>query len=284
MDDKIKKLVIGDFSFKRLLRSVALIVVINYVFLLFYACVMADKAMFPAPSPSYVDGPGIVKLALPDGTEVSCLTVRKPSTRHIIYSHGNAVDLGIIGPQLDDMALMTGISITCYDYPGYGTSTGNPSEESTCQALLAAYDHVRGSGVPADKIIIWGRSIGTGPSVWLASRNPVGGLILETPFTSAFRVVTRVKILPFDRFPNIDRIQDVKCPVLVIHGTRDSVIPFSHGKTMFLAANEPKTFVEITGAGHNDLEWVGGSLYWDAIRVFLASLNSGSGKSGGEDD
>ncbi len=274
MDENLKKYVVGDFSVQRLLRSVLLIILINYIFLLLYACFMADKAMFPAPKPSYADTAAIGKVELDDGSHISFREVRKPGHFHIIYSHGNAVDLGIIGSQVEEMAEMLGTTILCYDYPGYGTSDGSPREQSVNNSLMAVYGHLLDSGIPADRIVIWGRSVGSGPSTWLAKEKPVAGLILESPFISAFRVVTRVKILPFDRFPNIERIADVDCPVLVIHGTRDGVIPFFHGERIFAEASEPKFFLGVEGAGHNDLEWVGGTRYWNTIRDFLEYLRN----------
>ena len=82
----------------------------------------------------------------------------------------------------------------------------------------------------------------------LASRKSVAGLIVESAFTKAFLVVTRIPIVPFDKFANIDKIKKVRSPVLVIHGTSDSVIPFSHGQQLFAAANEPKRFLWVEGA------------------------------------
>ena len=81
----------------------------------------------------------------------------------------------------------------------------------------------------------------------------MGRLVLEAPFLSAPRVVTRIRILPIDPFPNLKMIKDVKCPVLIIHGTKDSVIPYRHGKELFELANEPKRFISVEGANHNDL-------------------------------
>ena len=98
-----------------------------------------------------------------------------------------------------------------------------------------------------------GFSIGTGPATELAATKPVGGLVLQAPYLSAPRIVTKVRVLPIDPFPNLKRIGKVKCPLTVIHGTDDSVIPFAQGKELFGLAPEPKRFVAVEGADHNDL-------------------------------
>src|SRR5690606_30461216 len=91
-----------------------------------------------------------------------------------------------------------------------------------------------------ERIILLGRSVGAGPATQLAAREPVGGLVVESAFTSAFRVLTRVRLLPFDRFDNLKHIRHARCPVLVIHGAEDDIIPPSHGRRLFAAAPEPR--------------------------------------------
>jgi len=100
----------------------------------------------------------------------------------------------------------------------------------------------------------------------------VAGLVLVSPFTSAFRVVTKVKVLPFDRFDNLAKIGRVRCPVLIFHGTADDVIPFAHGQTLFAAANEPKRAVWIKGAKHNDIFEIAGERILREIGAFEKTL------------
>jgi hypothetical protein len=108
----------------------------------------------------------------------------------------------------------------------------------------------------------------------LASNHKVAGLILESPFVTAFRVVTRIPLLPFDKFRNIDRIKSVNCPVLVIGGKADKIIPFWHGEKLFEAANEPKFKLWVDDAGHNDLVMAAGNSYWDTIKRFADFIKS----------
>ena len=102
----------------------------------------------------------------------------------------------------------------------------------------------------------------------MATEEPVGGLILQSSFTSVYRVVTRRRVLPFDYFENARKLPEVTSPVLVMHGESDEVIPFAHAGDLFAAANEPKRFLRVPGAGHNDFLAVAGRGYWDALREF----------------
>jgi pimeloyl-ACP methyl ester carboxylesterase len=92
--------------------------------------------------------------------------------------------------------------------------------------------------VPPERIILYGYSVGTGPSVYLAARRPVAGLILESPFVSTFRVMTKIPLFPVDKLRNLHEIKRVHCPVLVLHGTRDTIIPFWHGQQVFAASQQ----------------------------------------------
>jgi fermentation-respiration switch protein FrsA (DUF1100 family) len=96
---------------------------------------------------------------------------------------------------------------------------------------------------------------------------------MESAFTSAFRVLTRIEILPFDKFPNIAKIKKVRCPVLLIHGREDDIVNFYHGQVLFAAANEPKRSYWVEQAGHNDLALVAGRRYFEELRNFADSID-----------
>ena len=171
----------------------------------------------------------------------------------ILRCHGNAEDAANSLSALRYLA-RRGFTVACVDYPGYGLSDGTPDEEGCYRNVHRLYDWlVENRGFKPEDIIVDGFSVGSGPATELAATKPVGGLVLEAPFLSAPRVVTRIRILPIDPFPNIQMIKNVKCPVLVIHGTDDSVIPHRHGKELFDLANDPKHFIPVEGANHNDL-------------------------------
>ena len=163
-----------------------------------------------------------------------------------------------------------GFSVFAYEYRGYGTSQGTPSEQGTYRDIDAAYAYLTDQlKVSPDHILLYGWSVGGGPSVDLATRKPIGGLILEGTFTSTFVVMTQIPLFPFDRFNNLSKISQVRCPVLIIHGTNDRVIPFAHSQKLFAAANEPKRFLEVQVADHHDLIQVGGVEYAQALKSFV---------------
>ncbi len=188
----------------------------------------------------------------------------------IIRCHGNAEDMMGTLWALGDLAEQ-GYTVAAVDYPGYGRSDGSPTEEGCYRNVHRLYDWlVETLGFKPEDIIVDGFSIGSGPATELAATKPVGGLILEAPFLSAPRVVTRIRLLPVDPFPNLKRIGDVKCPVLIMHGAKDDVIPYSHGKALFELANEPKRFVTVEGGDHNYLViYYGRARYLGLVADFM---------------
>lgn len=266
---QLKRLLVGDFSFRRCLRSLVFI----YVTVSIYIFVVSNKMIFPARPSSYADTQDIVKLPRSaNGFLSGIYLVNSNAHFTVLYSHGNAEDLGDLRPYLEQYSAH-GFSVLAYDYQGYGTSGGRPSEANTYKDVEAAYAYlIQSKGIPAGQILAHGRSVGSGPATFLASRHKLGGLVLESPFVSAFRVVVPIRILPFDRFPNLPRIRSVSCPVFVLHGTGDETIPIWHGRKMFEEANEPKRHLWIEGAGHDDLCW-SGDQYWQGLVSFRDSLD-----------
>ena len=204
----------------------------------------------------------------------------------IIRCHGNAEDALSTLDMLEPLA-EAGYTVASVDYPGYGLSDGSPDEEGCYRNVHRLYDWlVETRGFKPEDIIVDGFSIGTGPATELAATRPCGGLILEAPFLSAPRVVTRVRLLPVDPFPNLKRIGDVKCRVLMIHGTGDRVIPYSQGQALFKLANEPKRFVSVEDGDHNTLvDDMGFDNYFELIKSFvdgddLAAKNAKGAKEG----
>jgi fermentation-respiration switch protein FrsA (DUF1100 family) len=168
-----------------------------------------------------------------------------------------------------------GFSMLAYDYRGYGTSGGRASEKNAYEDVEAVYEYLVGKlGCPSDRIIAMGRSLGGAVAMHLACREKLAGLILESSFVTAFRVVTRVPLIPFDKFRNVDKIKEVHCPILVIHGRDDRIVPFWHGEKLFKTANEPKLKFWVDGAGHNDLFPVAGTRYWDIIKEFISMVQA----------
>lgn len=245
-----------------------------YLAFFLYAVFFSDSVIFQPHPSSYKDSPETLKLTTQNGKRISALYLRNPAAKFtLLVSHGNAEDLGDDRFWLEELRKI-GFSVLAYDYEGYGTSEGKPSEQAAYRDENAAYDYLTQALKTApETIIVYGRSVGSGPAVHLAARKPVAGLILQSPFVSAFRVLTRIPLLPLDKFPSYRDIGRVRCPLLIIHGESDRVIAPWHGRRLFLLANEPKRFLPIPGADHNDLEIVAGKIYTNALSEFAAWVN-----------
>jgi abhydrolase domain-containing protein 17 len=241
---------------------------------------VADRLIFLPPASSYTAG-DLPVVMIPGEGESRIATLHLPardSRFTILYSHGNAEDLGHLAGLLEEFRAR-GYGVIGYDYRGYGMSTGGPpGARAASRDLRAVYEHATDElGIDPSRMILLGRSVGSGPATELAAEEPVAGLVLESAFVSAFRVVTRVRLLPYDPFPNLRLIRRVGAPVLVIHGTADQLIPLSHGRRLLEAAPGPKQAFWVEGAGHNDLMMVAGERYWRALERFVQSIPAPAG-------
>lgn len=207
------------------------------------------------------------------GNRIACMYVRATANPKytLLFSHGNAVDLG----QMSSFYLGLGTRINCnifsYDYSGYGASTGKPSEKNLYADINAAWLTLRSKyGVSPDKIILYGQSIGTVPTVDLASRYELGAVILHSPLMSGMRVAfpNTKRTWFFDAFPSIDKVPKINSPVLVIHGTEDEVIDFSHGLAIYERCPHAVEPLWVEGAGHNDIELY--CQYLERLKKFIS--------------
>lgn len=258
--------------------SLLLLVALGLLYLsgVIYAANVADRMIFPHVPTSYVDSSDTVKLKASDGEEITATYLEAPgSQRLLLYSHGNGVDIGMVRDYLK-VFQAAGISVLAYDYPGYGTSSGVASEDGVYAAVDATYLYATQTlNFTPDQITLYGRSLGSGPSCWLAERYPTDRLILDGAFSSTFRVMTRIRILPWDKFDNLKRLRkSINCPTLVIHGINDATVPFSHAKQNWEAIKGEKQKLWVEGAGHNDLIQVAGPLYWDTVLRFIKEVPS----------
>ncbi len=247
-----KRALFGTWSWKRPIISLVSIYLALSVIVLFFA----DRLIFQPPPSSYsLSEVGFKTITTDGGTLASFIIDAEPGQPTLLWSHGNAEDIGQLRSRLQMINKQTGYGILAYDYPGYGASEGSPSESTCHQSIQAAYLYLtEQKKIPADKIILVGQSVGSGPTCWLAGQKQTAGVVLISPFLSAFRTVTRVPLFLGDRFENLIEIKKSSSPLLVIHGDKDKVIPFEHGKKLYqLSPSQEKTFVQIEGAGHNDL-------------------------------
>ncbi len=266
---KLKNLFIGKFSFKRLVRSAVLV----YLILMAFVWLFCERIMFPAPKSSYSDSEDIIKIQVTPERNISAIYLPAPDAEYtILYCHGNAEDIGLLEYTFE-LFVKNGFSVFAFDYSGYGTSQGRATEGKMYQEVEASYDYlVEHKQIPPEKIIVLGRSIGGAAALHLASRRQVAGLILESSFVSAFRVITRIPLLPFDKCRNLEKLKFIHCPVLIIHGKKDRIVLFWHGRKLFDAANESKMNFWVEDAGHNDLFWLAQDRYWDVLEDFKALL------------
>lgn len=257
---------------RRQIKRLAILLAVGYAALVILGgC--ADHLLFQPHPSSYQDAPDIIKIRTADGETLSAQQFLNPRARYtILYSHGNAEDLGDCFPLYEQLRHL-GFNVLAYDYRGYGTSTGTPSEEGSYRDIEAAYEYlVNHLHVPPSRIVLLGRSVGGGPSTDLAVRKPVAGLVLESTFTSAFRIPLRFRFLWWDKFDNLEKVARLRCPLLVIHGRSDGVISCWHGEKLYEAAPQPKRCLWVEGAGHNDVHWVAGAAYGDAMVEFARCL------------
>lgn len=200
-----------------------------------------------------------------------------PDADHILlFSHGNA---GNISHRLGfiDMLHDWGFATFIYDYRGYGKSEGKPDEEGLYLDIRAAWEYLTDEkGYHAHQIILFGRSLGSSVSAYLAQSVTPGGIVLESAFTSAKDVASDAypfvpsSLVRFD-FATVEFIQKKSAPLLIMHSRDDSIIRFHHGESLYEAAPEPKYFTELRG-GHNDNFIASGDLYFHELREFVERL------------
>lgn len=197
-----------------------------------------------------------VRLETSDGVTLAAWWVPAPQGRGaLIFSHGNA---GNMGDRVGKLRLFhdLGLSVLAFDYRGYGASQGKPSEEGTAHDMDAAVAHVRDSrGVPLDRTVFYGESLGGAVVIEAATRFPPAALVAESTFTSA-RAMAR-RHYPFVPpalvrvgYDSLSRVRRLACPTLFLHGPADTIVPFEMGEALFRAAPEPKRLATLVG-DHN---------------------------------
>jgi fermentation-respiration switch protein FrsA (DUF1100 family) len=215
-----------------------------------------------------------VKLDTSDGEQV-IVWHRPPRANRpvVLYFHGNAGALHTRAARFADLT-SDGTGLVALSYRGFGGSSGRPTEDGLIRDATAAYRFAT-ERYDANRIVLWGESLGTGLAVAIAAEHPVAGVILESPFTSTADVAAAiywfmpVRLLMKDQFHSDERIARVTAPVLIMHGERDATVPIEYGEELFAMATAPKQFVRFPDGAHNNLDAFGAL---DAVRAFLHKL------------
>jgi uncharacterized protein len=213
-----------------------------------------------------------VSLTASDGVPIAVWHVPPQDGKPVIlYFHGNGGALHYRVARFQTL-INNGIGLVALEYRGYGGLSGSPSEQGLIADAEAAYAFAV-ARYPAQRIVLWGESLGSGVAVALAAEKPVGRVILEAPFTSALAVGEErywylpVRFLMKDQFRSDERIGKVTAPLLILHGVHDRTIPYAMGEHLFELANKPKHIVRFLEGGHEDLDQNGAL---DAVGRFLA--------------
>lgn len=197
------------------------------------------------------------RVKTPDGATIVLWYSPAPDGQPtVLFLHGNG---GEIADRSERFAFLQaqGFGVMFVSYRGYGASSGEISEQGLVTDALTAYEVLRGRGVPAEKIMLLGESLGTGVAIQLAAQRPVAALALEAPYTATVDIASDtywwlpVRLLMKDQFRSRDFIGRVKAPLLIQHGDADTIVPFAQGRALFAMANEPKQFVTVPGEGHD---------------------------------
>jgi hypothetical protein len=212
-------------------------------------------------------------LRTPDGMRLQAVTLAPPAGRTdptwVLFCHGNGSSLQTPDVQDKLIALRNlGYGVYAFDYRGFGASQGTPSEAGLYEDAMAAYRHLTDEhGIPPEKVVIFGLSLGTGVAVELATRVRAAGLVLNGAFTSIPDAGQRhyplmpVRLIARNQFRSIDKIDRVNMPVLFIHSAGDTFVPYEQGRALFEKARDPKFWLDVTdghiNAGFSDLRTLG---------------------------
>lgn len=199
---------------------------------------------------------------------IPALYIQRRGARYtLLYSHGNAEDVGISISYLQELSEACNANVLAYEYPGYSIADAKKPSEAYCyEAIHAAFSYLTNTRkVDPSSIVLFGRSLGTGPTVDLASKQAkVAGVILQSPLESGIRCVigpcTSMTLYPIDVFRNYTKMEAIQSPVFIIHGLADRVVPCNNGKALYnlLQQRPHHSQVEympvwIPGRGHNDM-------------------------------
>ncbi|MDG2308464.1 MAG: alpha/beta hydrolase [Candidatus Binatia bacterium] len=221
---------------------------------------LVDRLVF-FPDRAMPDTPAGVEdrwITTEDGIRIHAwyLAAPEPDAPTVLWAHGNG---GNIGGRYEVQATLArrGLNVLAYDYRGYGRSEGSPSEAGAYLDSHAVFDSLTASGVPASEIVCLGESLGGAVTIELAMARPCAGVAVVSTFTTIADVARShygpLAFLAAGIFDSKARVGGLRVPYFGAHGDRDEIVDFALGEALFVAAPEPKEFLRIDGAGHNDI-------------------------------
>lgn len=274
---------------KRMLGTVAMLVV-SFVVLLALVRLFEKKLIFFPDYPGRLSGDwkprGLpvedVWLETSDGVKLHAWWIPRPAADVTFLAfHGNAAN---IANRADVYRFLGELpaNVLAVEYRGYGRSEGKPSEAGLYADAQAAYQYlVRERGVPPDRVISFGQSLGTAVAVDLASNEKVAGVVLEAPFPSASGVARRVypflpglSLVMRGQFDTAQKLAKIRAPILIVHCTHDPVLAFHLGEEVYRLAPSPKFFARIDGQCHEEASMVAPEQYRQQLLAFLKSLRT----------
>lgn len=282
----------GSRDTVRMLIKVVLIVVAVQVLLPLLILIGRDRMIFvppnaPPPEAGLRALRGLADVELvsvqrSDGRELAAYDARPKDptplseTPHdvptVVFFHGNGGTITWMADLAEDLVAETGMRWFFAEYSGYGGNAGVPSEAEVRRDALAVWDHLTTAGTPPEKIFLYGESLGGAVAIYLASERQVGGLVLQSTFSSISSMAGRLfpwlplaSVASRGIFPNDQLIADLECPILMIHGTADSIVPYAEGERLRQAAPAHAEFMTLEGVDHNDVFLRGGPEYMRGI-------------------
>ena len=270
---------------KRLVTSSLLIILAAIVFIVLYIR-WSEPRMLYYPTREIAVTPDRlnlqyedVNLTTADGVRINgwSLPCGRPARRTVLFLHGNA---GNISHRFEKFEVFRDLSTDVFiiDYRGFGRSEGKPNEQGTYRDAEAAYDYLaKVRQVRPQSIVVYGESLGSAVATELASKHPVGAVVLEAVFTSTADVGQ--KMFPFlpvrwlvqNKYDSLSKIGNINAPLLILHSRQDEFFPMEHARRLLEAAKAPKQLVELEG-GHNDAFLISALTYRYTLKRFLDTL------------
>ncbi|SCM23173.1 alpha/beta hydrolase, putative [Plasmodium chabaudi chabaudi] len=237
-----------------------------------------NKMIFNVPHEGFYEKLDIdfIYIETEDNEKIAAHYINRNNLLTVLFCHGNSENIYMLYDYFYEVSETWNVNILLYDYPGYGESTGTPTEENMYKSGYAVYDYmVNTLNIKPETIILYGRSIGSCAAVDIAINRKVKGVILQSAILSLFNICFKTRyILPFDSLCNIKKIDMIPCYVFFIHGMNDKIVPFYHGLALYEKCKMKVCPYWVVNGKHNDVELIDNNKFNENIKFFLNFLNN----------